>query len=33
MGGERGLYMTLPQSVYVTRITQSALFGFQDGKA
>jgi hypothetical protein len=28
-GGARGTYMTLPQAIYVTRITQGALFGFQ----
>ena len=28
MGGERGIYATLDQSVYITRIVQSALFGF-----
>ncbi len=27
--GERGVYMTLPQSIYVTRKTQSVLFGFE----
>jgi hypothetical protein len=30
VGGEQGLYLTLPQSAYLTRITQSALFGFHE---
>jgi hypothetical protein len=28
MGGERGIFATLDQSVYITRVVQSALFGF-----
>jgi hypothetical protein len=27
-GGERGIYATLDQAIYITRIFQSALFGF-----
>ena len=27
-GGEKGLYMTLDQAVYITPIIQGALFGF-----
>ena len=29
--GERGIYLTLAQSAYVTRIAQSSLFGFPRG--
>ena len=28
LGGEVGIYLTLPQSIYVTEITQRALFAF-----
>jgi hypothetical protein len=27
--GVRGTYLTLPQAVYITPITQGALFGFR----
>ena len=28
VGGEWGIYLTLAQSAYVTRVAQSSLFGF-----